>query len=49
MALIVRLVDEIRMGMRTVDVDEIEKLAGIWRTVNSGCTPSEIALLQLRK
>lgn len=44
MALIVRVVEEIRCGLRPVDIDEIVRLAWAWEDVNGGDTPSEAAL-----
>lgn len=44
MALIVRIVDEIRFGLRDLDVEELRTLASTWAYLNDGVTPSEIAL-----
>lgn len=44
MGLIVRVVDEIRCGIRPVDIDEIRSLAWAWQDVNGGETPSEVVL-----
>lgn len=49
MGLLVRIVDEFRLGIRDLDLDEIQTLAGIWRELNGGTTPSEISLLLMAK
>jgi hypothetical protein len=48
MGLIVRVVDEVRFGLRELDLDEIRCLASTWSFLNDGVTPSEIALRMLR-
>ena len=49
MALIVRVVDEYRYGLREIDVDDLSTLASCWSDVNAGATPSERALRLLGK
>ena len=44
MGLIVRAVDEMRFGVRALDLDALESLASIWSDINCGITPSEAAL-----
>jgi hypothetical protein len=47
MGLIVRVVDEMRFGLRDVDVDDIRTISGAWSLLNEGMTPSETALRHL--
>ncbi|MDP9442686.1 MAG: hypothetical protein M3P34_11035 [Actinomycetota bacterium] len=44
MGLIVRVVDEMRFGLRDVNVDEVIDLARAWSELNQGQTPSEAVL-----
>lgn len=48
MGLIIRAVDEIRFGLRDLDVDDLRMLASTWAFVNDGVTPAEVALRHLR-
>jgi hypothetical protein len=48
MALIVRMVDEVRVGLRAADIEEIKGLALSWSMVNSGIAPSELTLRLIR-
>ena len=48
MALIVRVVDDVRYGLREVDVEELRTLAAAWSFLNDGVTPSEVALRCMR-
>ena len=48
MGLIVRVVDEVRFGVRDLDLDEVRTIASIWSFLNDGVTPSEIALRMLK-
>jgi hypothetical protein len=47
MGLIVRIVDEMRFGLRDVDIDDVRTIAGAWSLLNEGMTPSETALRHL--
>jgi hypothetical protein len=49
MALIVRMVDEVRVGLRPADIEEIKGLALSWSMVNSGIAPSELTLRLIRE
>jgi hypothetical protein len=44
MGLILRVVDEIRFGVRELDIDELDTLAWMWSRLNDGVTPAEAAL-----
>ncbi|MGD9995363.1 MAG: hypothetical protein AB7R77_15580 [Ilumatobacteraceae bacterium] len=44
MGLVVRVVDEMRFGLRPIDIDELDSLAEIVSTINGCVTPSEVAL-----
>ena len=44
MALLVRVVDEMRFGIRPVDIDDLRTVAATWNFINAGVTPAEIAL-----
>ena len=44
MGLIVRVIDEMRFGVREVDVDQLQTLAYAWTQLNDGETPSEVGL-----
>jgi hypothetical protein len=48
MGLLVRVVDDIRFGLRELDVEELRTLASTWSYLNEGVTPSEAALRLLR-
>ena len=48
MGLIVRVVDEVRFGLRELDINEIQTLASTWSYLNDGVTPSEVALGTLK-
>jgi hypothetical protein len=48
MGLIVRVVDDIRFGLRDINVGEIQDLAWAWSHLNDGCTPSEAALRAIK-
>lgn len=48
MGLIVRVVDEVRCGLRELDIDEILTLASTWSYLNDGVTPSEVGLRMLK-
>ncbi len=48
MGLIVRVVDEIRFGVRDIDLEELRLLASTWAYLNDGVTPSEVALRHIR-
>lgn len=48
MGLVVRIVDEIRFGLRELDLEELRTLASTWSYLNDGATPSEAALRFLR-
>ena len=49
MGLIVRIVDEMRFGVREVDIDHIVSLASAWSDLNCGMTPSEQVLMRWPK
>ena len=49
MGLVVRVVDEIRYGLRALDLEELRTLASTWSYLNDGMTPSEAALRHLRQ
>ena len=49
MGLIVRVVDEMRFGVREVDLHDVETLASIWSDLNSGMTPTEQVIAALAK
>ena len=44
MGLIVRVIDEMRFGVREVDIDQLQTLAYAWGELNGGETPSEAVL-----
>ena len=44
MGLVARVVDDVRFGIRVLDVGELQQLAETWSTLNSGLTPAEVAL-----
>ena len=44
MGLILRVVDEIRTGLRDLSLEELRDLTSMWSDVNGGVTPSEMAL-----
>ena len=44
MGLILRAVDEIRMGLRELDLDDLKSLTWMWSDLNDGRTPAEVAL-----
>lgn len=48
MGLIVRVVDEVRFGLRDLDINEIQASASTWSYLNDGVTPSEVALRILK-
>ena len=48
MSLLVRVVDDIRFGLRELDVEELRTLASTWAYLNDGVTPSEVALRMMR-
>lgn len=48
MGLISRVADDIRFGMRPLDVDELRTLTLAWADLNSGATAAELALRELR-
>ena len=48
MGLIGRVVDEMRFGLREVDVEELRTVACTWSLLNDGLTPAEAALRYLR-
>ena len=48
MGLIVRMVDEMRFGLREIDVEDVETIASTWSVLNQGTTPAEISLRHLR-
>ena len=48
MDLVVRVVDEMRFGLRVLDLEELRTLASTWSYLNDGTTPSEAALRFLR-
>ena len=48
MALVVRVVDDIRYGLRELDVEELRTLTSAWSYLNDGMTPSEVALRCMR-
>jgi hypothetical protein len=48
MGLILRVVDEVRFGLRALDVEELVDLARAWEDLNRGYTPTEV-VLRLRK
>jgi hypothetical protein len=47
LGLVVRIVDEIKFGLRELDLDELRTLAATWSYLNDGTTPSEAALRHL--
>jgi hypothetical protein len=49
MGLILRVVDEMRFGVRDVDLHDIETLASIWSDLNGGKTPNEQVINALAK
>jgi hypothetical protein len=49
MALIVRIVDEMRYGFRSADLGDIDTLASIWSTLNEGMTPTEHVINAIAK
>ncbi|MEY2471580.1 MAG: hypothetical protein QOK28_909 [Actinomycetota bacterium] len=49
MGLILRVVDEMRFGVRDVNLDDIDTLASIWSDLNSGTTPTEHVIDALAK
>lgn len=49
MGLLVRVVDDIRFGLRDLDTEELRTLASTWSYLNDGVTPSEVALKLLRE
>ena len=49
MGLILRVVDEMRFGVRDVDLHDIETLASIWSDLNGGMTPTEQVINALAK
>jgi hypothetical protein len=49
MGLIVRVVDEIRFGIRDLNLDDLRTLASIWSYFNDGTTPTEQVLNALAK
>jgi hypothetical protein len=49
MGLIVRVVDEVRFGVRELDVEEVRTLASIWSYLNDGTTPTEQVINGLAK
>lgn len=49
MGLILRVVDEMRFGVRDVNLDDIETLASIWSDLNGGMTPTEHVIDALAK
>jgi hypothetical protein len=49
MALIVRIVDEMRYGFRSADLGDIDTLASIWSTLNEGMAPTEHVINALAK
>ena len=48
MGLIVSIVDEIKFGVRELDLDELRGLAATWSFLNDGLTPTEAALRATR-
>jgi hypothetical protein len=48
LGLIIRLVDEVRFGMREIDVEQLRGLTSMWSDLNDGLTPSEVALRLLK-
>lgn len=48
MGLVVRVIDEMRFGLRELDLEELRTLASTWSYLNDGATPSEAALRLLR-
>ncbi len=48
MRLLVRFIDEVRFGLRDLDLEELRTVASIWSCLNDGLTPSE-AVLRLMK
>lgn len=48
MGLICRVVDDIRFGIRPLDVEEVRTLTLAWADLNSGATAAELALRELR-
>ena len=44
MGLIVRVVDDIRFGVRPLEIEELSSLALAWSWLNDGVTPAEAAL-----
>ena len=49
MGLIVRVVDDVRFGVRPVDIEELRTLASTWSYLNDGQTPSEAGLRYLKE
>jgi hypothetical protein len=47
MGLIARAVDEMRFGIRDIDIEELRALASAWSYLNDGVTPAEVALRNL--
>ena len=47
LGLVLRATDEVRFGMRALDLDELEDLARAWSWLNDGATPAEVALRHL--
>jgi hypothetical protein len=47
MGLIVRMVDEMRFGLREIDPEEVRTIASAWSLLNDGMTGAEIALRHL--
>lgn len=48
MGLVIRIIDEIKFGLRELDLEELRTLASTWSYLNDGVTPSEAALRLLR-
>ena len=48
MGLIVRMVDEMRFGLRQIDADGVRTIACAWSMLNEGMAAAEISLRHLR-
>ena len=44
MAVLVRVVDEYRYGLREIVIEDLRTIADTWSLLNDGWTPSEAAL-----
>ena len=44
LAVLVRVLDEFRYGLRDVSTDDLVELARAWAMLNAGETPAEVAL-----